>query len=96
MQLKVIDRQAWRHYHSLAIVKVPSSVVAVEYAAFLACHALTLVAMPAVSSWRPDFLSPEDLVASLEPAKGLLLSIEGKTCGRFQPNEGDVGVPPAA
>ena len=39
-----IDRQAWRYCHSLTIVKSPSSVVAVEYAAFQGCYALTAVA----------------------------------------------------
>ena len=39
-----IDRQAWRYCHSLTIVKLPSSVVAVEYAAFQGCFALTSVA----------------------------------------------------
>ena len=41
-----IDRQAWRYCQSLTIVKLPSSVVAVEYAAFQGCYALTAVAMP--------------------------------------------------
>ena len=41
-----IERQAWRYCHSLTIVKLPSSVVAVEYAAFQGCYALTAVAMP--------------------------------------------------
>ena len=41
-----IDRQAWRYCHPLTIVNLPSSVVAVEYAAFHGCYALTAVAMP--------------------------------------------------
>ena len=41
-----IERQAWRYCHTLTIVKLPHSVVAVKNAAFQGCYALTTVAMP--------------------------------------------------
>ena len=41
-----IERQAWRYCHTLTIVKLPSSVVAVANAVFQGCYALTTVAMP--------------------------------------------------
>ena len=41
-----IERQAWRYCHTLTIVKLPRSVIAVENAAFQGCYALTTVAMP--------------------------------------------------
>ena len=41
-----IERQAWRYCHTLTIVKLPSSVVAIANAAFQGCYALTTVAMP--------------------------------------------------
>ena len=40
-----IERQAWRHCHTLAIVKLPSSVVTVANAIFQECYALTAVVM---------------------------------------------------
>ena len=39
-------RQAWRYCHTLTVVKLPSSVVAIANAAFQGCNALTTVAMP--------------------------------------------------
>ena len=47
-----IERQAWRYCHSLTIVKPPSSVVAVEYAALR----LLQLQCQAVCPWGPDFL----------------------------------------
>ena len=44
--LHTIDRQAWRYCHALQIVKLPDSVVAIEYAAFQGCYALVKVEMP--------------------------------------------------
>ena len=41
-----IDREAWRYCYSLQIVKLPDTVVAVEYAAFQGCFALIMVEMP--------------------------------------------------
>ena len=41
-----IDRQAWRYCRSLQIVKLPDTVVAIEYAAFQGCYALVMVEMP--------------------------------------------------
>ena len=41
-----IERQAWRYCHTLTIVKLPSSVVAIANAASQGCYALTTVAMP--------------------------------------------------
>ena len=41
-----IERQAWRYCHTLTIVKLPSSVVAIANAAFQGCYALTTVATP--------------------------------------------------
>ena len=35
-----IDRQAWRYCQSLRIVKLPETVVAIEYASFQGCYAL--------------------------------------------------------
>ena len=43
---RLVDREAWRYCYSLQIVKLPESVVAVEYAAFQGCFALTMVEMP--------------------------------------------------
>ena len=42
----MIDRQAWRYCHSLQIVKLPDTVVAIEYAAFQGCCTLVMVEMP--------------------------------------------------
>ena len=42
----MIDRQAWRYCHSLQIVKLPDTVVAIEYAAFQGCSALVMVEVP--------------------------------------------------
>ena len=44
--LHTIDREAWRYCHSLQIVKLPYTVVAVEYASFQGCFALVMVEMP--------------------------------------------------
>ena len=44
--LHTIDRQAWRYCHSVQIVKLPDTVVAIEYAAFQGCYALVMVEMP--------------------------------------------------
>ena len=41
----MIDREAWRYCYSLQIVKLPTTVVAVEYAAFQGCFALSRVEM---------------------------------------------------
>ena len=46
-----IERHAWRYCHTLTIVKLPSSVVAIENAAFQGCYALTTVAMPGCVSF---------------------------------------------
>ena len=42
----MIDQQAWRYCHSLQIVKLPDTVVAIEYAAFQGCYTLVMVEMP--------------------------------------------------
>ena len=42
----MIDRQAWRYCHSLQIVKLPDTAVAIEYAAFQGCYTLVMVEMP--------------------------------------------------
>ena len=44
--LHMIDRQAWRYCHSLQIVKLLDTVVAIEYAACQGCCALVMVEMP--------------------------------------------------
>ena len=44
--LHTIDRQAWRYCQSLRIVKLPETVVAVEYASFQGRYALTVAEMP--------------------------------------------------
>ena len=41
-----IDRQAWRYCPSLRIVKLPETVVAIEYASFQGCYALEVAEMP--------------------------------------------------
>ena len=43
--VRMIDREAWRYCHSLQVVKLPDTVVAVEYAAFQGCFALVMVEM---------------------------------------------------
>ena len=43
--LHTVDREAWRYCYSLQIVKLPNTAVAVEYAAFQGCFALTMVEM---------------------------------------------------
>ena len=41
-----VSRQAWRYCHSLRIVKLPDTVVAIGYAAFQGCYSLQTVEMP--------------------------------------------------
>ena len=41
-----VSRQAWRYCHSLRIVKLPDTVVAIGYAAFQGCYSLKTVEMP--------------------------------------------------
>ena len=41
-----IDRQAWRYCHSLRIVKLPDTVVAIGHAAFQGCYSAVTVEMP--------------------------------------------------
>ena len=41
-----VSRQAWRYCHSLRIVKLPDTVVAVGHAAFQGCYSLMTVEMP--------------------------------------------------
>ena len=41
-----VSRQAWRYCHSLRIVKLPDTVVAIGYAAFQGCYSLMTVEMP--------------------------------------------------
>ena len=44
--LHTIDKQAWRFCQSLRIVKMPATVVAVEYASFQGCYALAVAEVP--------------------------------------------------
>ena len=41
-----VSRPAWRYCHSLRIVKLPDTVVAIGYAAFQGCYSLKTVEMP--------------------------------------------------
>ena len=52
-----IDRQAWRRCHSLQIVKLPDTVVAIEYAAFQVCCTLVMVEMPGCVELRVRLFS---------------------------------------
>ena len=43
---RTVSPQVWRYCHSLRIVKLPDTVVAIGYAAFQGCYSLQIVEMP--------------------------------------------------